>query len=796
MLKPSTILFNIAIIILMSSLSFGQEPNVDREIIVMFQPDILQLPTGKADARLDELTISVQGIRKALRKIKVYKVSKAFKDFKFTDTFGVSKTGEVVRLSDLSNIYKIQIQNSLKTPELIKELSQFSEVIYAEFNGSAIPATPPPDDPRYINGEQWNLNSANDIDIDAPEAWGITTGSSNIKIGVLDGGVIISHDDLIGRVTGDTGYGWDNHGTFIAGIIGAKTNNNKGIAGIDWNAQLISKKIDGTDDTFKYNAIMDVVINSGADILNLSWSICSDCDNSVPTPRYSTTLALALSNVYKLGVITVAAMAGYNSSVTNYPAGYGQGIIAVGATNESDIRWNVSNIKGSNYGNHIDVSAPGVNIISTYPFYPLYKLDSGTSAATPHVTGIASLLLSLNSQLYNDDVENIIRISAVNVPAMGGQEWTNEYGDGRVNARAALDLIRYPNQLHHWSSTGGTVEFSIWENYQDFYGLPDLQDGTYVVRRHTVEKTVNFPSSFSSTPYVWGRGVASTGYSGANPNFTMGFCEVVPGSITNTSARLRTYVYDVYIEDQYDGWLDYQGTYPSDPSQVVFGYTVLDVPSIVATAPSAPTNLIITNPTHYGNHPELQWWASSGATSYNVYRQESNTPPWDLIGSTTSTTYTDDEVFILNQYHWNSDEYIYQVKAVNSLGESDPSNTASVWGESYYKQRDEITDIIKTIPEAYALEPNYPNPFNPTTTIKYELPEASLVAIAIYDLRGNEVTRWTNSNESAGYKRQTWDATDKNGNKVPAGIYLLKLTAESKESHQIFTETRKMVLLK
>ncbi len=103
---------------------------------------------------------------------------------------------------------------------------------------------------------------------------------------------------------------------------------------------------------------------------------------------------------------------------------------------------------------------------------------------------------------------------------------------------------------------------------------------------------------------------------------------------------------------------------------------------------------------------------------------------------------------------------------------------------------------ILILPESYALSQNYPNPFNPTTTIKYELPEASSIALAIYDLRGNEVTRWTNGNEPAGYKRKTWDATDKNGNKVPAGIYLLKLTAESKESQQIFTETRKMVLLK
>ncbi len=100
------------------------------------------------------------------------------------------------------------------------------------------------------------------------------------------------------------------------------------------------------------------------------------------------------------------------------------------------------------------------------------------------------------------------------------------------------------------------------------------------------------------------------------------------------------------------------------------------------------------------------------------------------------------------------------------------------------------------IPETYSLSQNHPNPFNPTTTIKYDLPEASSVSLVIYDLRGKEVTRWTMANEAAGYKRQTWQGTDKNGKRVPAGMYLLKLTAESKESRQVFTETLKMVLLK
>ena len=99
-------------------------------------------------------------------------------------------------------------------------------------------------------------------------------------------------------------------------------------------------------------------------------------------------------------------------------------------------------------------------------------------------------------------------------------------------------------------------------------------------------------------------------------------------------------------------------------------------------------------------------------------------------------------------------------------------------------------------PKAFVLEPNHPNPFNPSTMIKYSLPEASSVSLVIYDLRGNEVTRWTNSNEQAGYKRKTWNGTDADGKRVPTGIYIYRLTAESSESDQIFTQSRKMVLMK
>lgn len=307
MLKRTIMLLACTLMNPLSAILFAQEATFEREVIVMFQPGVLQLPTGKAEARLDELTISIPGIRTALQRGKAEEVSKAFRDFNLADTLGVARTGEVVRLANLSNIYKIRFPKGTNIPEAVRELIPFSEVIYAEPNGIAVPAVTP-NDTRF--GNQWNLNQANDHDIDAPEAWDITTGSSATKIGIIDGGVLDSHEDLSGKVSGDTGWGWGGHGFHVAGIAAANTNNNKGIAGVDWNAQLISQRVDNTDDEGTYDAIMDAV-NAGADIINNSWGLS-------PAGRYSTTVRLAFANAYKLNRVATAAMGKGAASQAQY----------------------------------------------------------------------------------------------------------------------------------------------------------------------------------------------------------------------------------------------------------------------------------------------------------------------------------------------------------------------------------------------------------------------------------------------------------------------------------------------
>lgn len=211
--------------------------------------------------------------------------------------------------------------------------------------------------------------------------------------------------------------------------------------------------------------------------------------------------------------------------------------------------------------------------------------------------------------------------------------------------------------------------------------------------------------------------------------------------------------------------------------------------------PDPPNNLLINNPNSIGANPILSWGPSQRANYYKIYRRNAWDLNWGYLGTTSLTTFTDIFLDITNPNSPGAENFYYQVRAFHDYGISIPSNSVSIWGLSFFKKRDEKA-VINSVPIYYSLESNYPNPFNPTTTIKYELPEASSVSISIYDIRGNEVKTWENANESPGYKQITWQATDSHGNKVPAGIYIYKLTATSHETDKVFSKSMKMVLLK
>lgn len=318
---------------------------------------------------------------------------------------------------------------------------------FSEVSGDGVPqedqwytsqnssASPDLTDPllRY----EWGLDNTGqtggkeDADIDAPEAWGITTGVTETLVAVIDTGVDYNHEDLNdGRVRTDIDQDYVNddddamddhsHGTHVAGTIAAETNNGVGVAGVMWQAQILPLKVlssQGSGSADDVAAAIRYAADQETDVINMS----------LGSRSCSQTIADAVNYAYDKGVIIVAA-AGNSGSSIGYPAKHAP-VIAVGATDHNDHK-----AYFSNYGDELDVVAPGVSVFSTVPNNG-YDAFSGTSMASPHVAGVVGLLLSQRSDLSNGQVREILRQSADDL-GQGG--FDTYYGYGRVNAYQAL----------------------------------------------------------------------------------------------------------------------------------------------------------------------------------------------------------------------------------------------------------------------------------------------------------------------------------------------------------------------
>ncbi|MGH7492973.1 MAG: S8 family serine peptidase, partial [bacterium] len=512
-------------------------------------------------------------------------------------------------------------------------------------------------------------------------------------------------------------------------------------------------------------AAVTSAINRGAHVLN----------NSISTAENSPTFRSAYADAYKANRVAVAAMGNQSGEIMRYPAAFGQGITAVGATTNQDVRASYSN-----FGNWIDMTAPSgpdfvygndsTDVFTTVPgsgYNDVFSAGnpiSGTSFATPIVSGIAALLLSYNSSLYNDDVEQIIRLGVVD---LGDPGFDNLYGAGRVDALAALNRLRSPYTVYQPSASGGTDHSSTGQFTMTFYSTPGLSDGVYLVKRHEVRKTITFSVTYPETPTVWGRGVGTSGYLSSNPNFGMGFCEVVPGTLTATGVTLRTYVYEVwtYPMQQWVGWK------PTTPASVNFNYTI-----------NGKSAVTITGPTILPWKQEGTWTANpsggSGAYTYEWSFRNAGDPNWTVVLSATTAHYT--RAMLPNDME-------LQVK-VTSLGQS-VYDTHYVQ-EGITKEAPQSNEENLPLPVVFSLAQNYPNPFNPQTLIRFGLPEGMTVQLEIFDLVGRQVRKLIDMPMPAGYHEIIWNGKDKAGSDVPSGVYLYQISAGN------FQDWKKLALVR
>ena len=317
------------------------------------------------------------------------------------------------------------------------------------------------------------------VDINVEKAWDIQTGSADTVVAVIDTGIDFNHPDLKSNMwrneaeaNGTAGVDDDNngvvddiygynavdnsgipmddqgHGSHCAGTIGAKGNDGVGVAGVNWDVQLMAVKfLDKNGSGTLENAIkaIDYATRMGAKIMSNSWG----------GGGFSQTLFDSIKRTQEAGAVFIAAAGNdgsNNDSRPAYPASYDiSNIISVAAINNKGAK-----AEFSNYGKRsVHIGAPGVNILSTTG--GKYSSFSGTSMATPHVAGVVALLWSNETQMNAAEIKNRILTTARRLPSLTGKSRTG----GTVDAYSALMNIVPPpdeNDPASWASVPMTVQ--------------------------------------------------------------------------------------------------------------------------------------------------------------------------------------------------------------------------------------------------------------------------------------------------------------------------------------------------
>lgn len=394
-----------------------------------------------------------------------------------------------------------------------------------------------PDDPSF--NDQWGLSAIN-----APQAWSLTTGSDSVKIAIIDTGVDASHPELVDKLV--PGYDFvdddhdpadeNGHGTHVAGIAAASTNNGAGTTGVCWNCRIMPIRVlneSGSGTNVDITQAITWAYQNGARVINLS----------LGGTYFSSSMQNAINNATNNGALVIAAMGNcregcyvgstYYVNPTKYPAGYNN-VLAVAATNEYD-----EYAYYSQYGPQCDIAAPGGEmassqdkggILSTLPtnntflstylgFNQDYDYLQGTSQATPHVSGVAGLIFSMNPSFSPEEVEDILTSTALDLGETG---WDQTYGYGRVDALAALhsievtaipDLYSYDHLVYdgnytlQWSEVPEAPAYVLQEDDNFSFNSPVTFDGLTQFAYSFIEKPAG--TYYYRVATMWDQGTSS-----------------------------------------------------------------------------------------------------------------------------------------------------------------------------------------------------------------------------------------------------------------------------------------------
>jgi subtilisin family serine protease/PKD repeat protein len=341
---------------------------------------------------------------------------------------------EVLRLhpdikdAKLKRTYQIRLSNINNVDNVVSALKAHSSVLYAELKELHYP-TLTPNDPAFSQANQWSL-----FQIQAEQAWDVSTGDANVVVAVTDNAINVDHPDLTNKMVG----GWDAvdsdndprgcgsntgfHGSHVSGIVGAETDNSTGIASIGFDISIMPVKIGDCSGalTAGYDGIIWAADNN-ADVINMSWGGGGSSNYGQNTCDYA----------WNAGSILIAAAGNNNQSTQFYPAAYNN-VVSVASTNQNDQKSSFSQ-----YGTWIDISAPGSSIYSTNDGSG-YQTTQGTSMASPLVAGLVGLMKSTALSATNTDIINCLYSGADNIDGQNSG-YIGQLGAGRINALNSMN---------------------------------------------------------------------------------------------------------------------------------------------------------------------------------------------------------------------------------------------------------------------------------------------------------------------------------------------------------------------
>lgn len=365
---------------------------------------------------------------------------------------------------DISQIHSFTYSSNVSLEKVISQLSKFDCIAYAEPSYISEFLGVVPNDTEFEKGNLWHLNTCKVLD-----AWEIEEGDSTVVIGIVDGGIDISHDDLIKRIAYneddpingkdddgdgfvDNFRGWDvasddnnpsssgtEHGTYVAGIASAEVNNNFCTAGVGYKTKFLPIKVckdNSSNITNGYEGIA-YAANHGCSVINCSWGDPSYSEYGKDMVDYAT---------FNCNALVVASAGNSASKTLFYPASY-PNVFSVGGTIVGDYVWDDPQLQqGTQYNHYVDVCAPAKGYYSIANNNKVIAMSGGgTSFSAPIVSGVAALIKSKYPEYSAMQISELIRVTCDNIYDLNSEEiYQDNLGSGRVNAYKALTNTTLP----------------------------------------------------------------------------------------------------------------------------------------------------------------------------------------------------------------------------------------------------------------------------------------------------------------------------------------------------------------